>query len=50
MLSCDLQQGQNFEAAYICVFEMHCEGHATVKVYTKEFDAVHRLNDVITNF
>ena len=26
------------------------EGQATVKVYAKEFDALHRLNDVITNF
>ena len=50
MLSRDLEQGQNFEAAYFCVIEMQCEGQATVKVYTKEFDAVHRLNDVITNF
>ena len=46
----DLKQGQSFEAACFCVLEMRFEGQATVKVYAKEFDALHRLNNVITNF
>ena len=29
---------------------MRFAGQATVKVYAKEFDAIHRLNDVIINF
>ena len=47
---CDLQQGQSFEEACFCLLEMRFKGQATVKVYVEEFDAVHRLNDVIVNF
>ena len=46
----DLEQGQSFKAVFFCVLEMRFEGQATVKVYAKEFVALHRLNDVITNF